>query len=119
MVKGKRSKVTEEMSNGKKLKVEGFLFSPFTFNLLPLTFSLCACLLFSVLLLLQAASASAGEAETRLTLVDAVKSALENNYEIGAFKSALGATDENIGVARSSLLPHLNFEERFTRTNNP
>src|SRR5208337_276420 len=90
MVKGKRSKVKE------------------AFMLLT-----CCFLLFS------AATAAAGDPEARLSLADAIRDALENNYEIRAFKNTLAATDENIGVARSSFFPRLDFEERFTRTNNP
>ncbi len=80
------------------------------------------CLLlcvFAALFPFRTAYAASDESEARLSLADAIRSALENNYEIKAFKNTLAATDENIGVARSSLLPRLDFEERFTRTNNP
>ncbi len=78
-----------------------------------------ALFLLAVFLLLHAASATAGDAQAGLSLTDAVRSALENNYEIRAFKNALGVSNENIGVARSFLLPSLNFEERFMSTTNP
>src|SRR5208283_5216718 len=77
------------------------------------------CILLTVFLLLHAASATAGDAEAMLSLTDAVRSALENNYEIRAFKNTLAVSNEDIGVARSFLLPKLNFEERFMSTSNP
>ncbi len=75
--------------------------------------------LLTVFLLLHATSATAGGPEAGLSLTDAVKTALENNYEIRAFKNALAVANEDIGVARSFLLPKLNFEERFMSTTNP
>jgi outer membrane protein TolC len=66
-----------------------------------------------------APSATAGDAEAGFSLTCAVRNALENNYEIRAFKNTLAASNEDIGVARSFLLPKLNFEERFMSTTNP
>src|SRR5208283_2423188 len=77
------------------------------------------CLLLIVFILLHATSATAGDAEACLSLTDAVKNALENNYEIRALKNTLAVSNEDIGVARSFLLPKLNFEERFMSTSNP
>ncbi|HKN19697.1 MAG TPA: TolC family protein, partial [Dissulfurispiraceae bacterium] len=77
------------------------------------------CILVTVFLLLQATSATAGDAEAGLSLTDAVKTALENNYEILAFKNTLAVSIEDVGVARSFLLPKINFEERFMGTTNP
>ena len=77
------------------------------------------CILVTVFLLLHATSATAGDAEAGLSLTDAVRNALENNYEIRAFKNALAVSNEDIGVARSFLLPKLNFEELFMSTTNP
>ena len=54
-----------------------------------------------------------------LPLRTAVEKALENNHEIAAFKNSLAANKEDIGIARSNLLPKLSLEERFLRTNNP
>jgi outer membrane protein TolC len=62
---------------------------------------------------------SASAAEKQLSLADAVKAAIENNHEIKAFKSFVAAQNEDIGIARSALLPKISFEEKFTRTNNP
>ena len=77
------------------------------------------CILVTVFLLLHTASATAGDAEAGLSLTDAVRNALESNYEIRAFKNELAVSNEDIGVARSFLLPKLNFEERFMSTTNP
>ncbi|HEX8948728.1 MAG TPA: TolC family protein [Dissulfurispiraceae bacterium] len=57
--------------------------------------------------------------ERRLTFVEAVELALENNHEIKAFKNSLAGRQEDIGIAWSYLLPELSFEERFMRTDNP
>lgn len=58
-------------------------------------------------------------AEKPLTLKEAIEIALENNHEIRAMKNSLLAEKENIGIARSYLLPKITFEERFMRTDNP
>jgi outer membrane protein TolC len=63
-----------------------------------------------------AAEAQAGE---MITLRAAVEKALENNHEIVAFKNSLASHKEDIGIARSNLMPSLTLEERFLRTNNP
>lgn len=57
--------------------------------------------------------------EEPLNLKEAVGIALENNNEVRAFRSSLQAQGEDIGIARSSLLPKVTFEERFLRTTNP
>jgi outer membrane protein TolC len=57
--------------------------------------------------------------EKGITLKEAIKIAIENNHEIRAMKNFLLAEKENIGIARSFLLPKVTFEERFMRTNNP
>ena len=62
---------------------------------------------------------NSGEAEKRLTLAEAVQAAMENNHELKAQKNALAARRENIGLARSVLLPKISFEERYLRTVNP
>lgn len=56
--------------------------------------------------------------EKRVALQDAVRLALQNNHEVLAFGKSLDATKEDIGIARSYLLPKITFEERFMRTNN-
>jgi outer membrane protein TolC len=57
--------------------------------------------------------------EQTFTLAEAVKFALQNNNEIRAAESSLAAKKDDVGVARSSLLPKVYFEERALRTNNP
>lgn len=57
--------------------------------------------------------------EKQYTISDAIKTAIENNHEILAFKNSLIAQKEDIGIARSFLLPKITFEERYMRTNNP
>jgi outer membrane protein len=57
--------------------------------------------------------------EKVLSLKEAVGYAMTGNPEIRAEGEGLLAQNEEIGIARSFLLPKLNFEERFMRTNNP
>ncbi len=57
--------------------------------------------------------------EKQVSLSDAIRNALENNHEVLAFKNSLSAQKEDIGVARSFLLPKITFEERYMRTNSP
>lgn len=54
-----------------------------------------------------------------VTLKEAIQFSLKDNPEIRAFRESVLGQRENIGIARSLLLPKLNFEERFMRTNNP
>jgi len=72
----------------------------------------------SFLIVLVAASTVFGSEQT-LSIKEAVALALSDNHELKAFGHALGAEGENVGIARSALFPHLSFEERFMRTNNP
>lgn len=57
--------------------------------------------------------------EKGITLKEAIEMAIEGNHEIRAMKNSLLAEKENIGIARSYLLPKVTFEERFMRTDNP
>ncbi len=57
--------------------------------------------------------------ERVLSLGDALTYALKDNPGIRAAGEGLMAQKEEIGIARSLLLPGFNFEERFMRTNNP
>ncbi len=57
--------------------------------------------------------------EKILSLTDALSYALKENPGIRAAGEGLKAQKEEIGIAKSFLLPKLNFEERFMRTNNP
>jgi outer membrane protein len=57
--------------------------------------------------------------EQGFTLADAVQFALQNNNELRAAESSLAAKKDDVGMARSNLLPKVYFEERALRTNNP
>lgn len=49
----------------------------------------------------------------------AIKYSLEHNNNIRALKKNLSATERDIGIERSVMLPKLRFNENFTATNNP
>lgn len=49
----------------------------------------------------------------------AIKYSLENNNHIRAMRDSLSATERNIGIERSAMMPKLKFNENFTVTNNP
>lgn len=57
--------------------------------------------------------------EVVFKLRDAVSTALENNNELKALESSVSAEKADIGISRSYLLPQINLEESFVRTNNP
>lgn len=57
--------------------------------------------------------------EVLFKLRDAVSTALENNNELKSFESSVSAEKADIGISRSYLLPQINLEESFVRTNNP
>lgn len=57
--------------------------------------------------------------EVVFKLRDAVSTALENNNELKAFESSVSAEKAGVGISRSYLLPQINLEEAFVRTNNP
>ena len=57
--------------------------------------------------------------ERRLTVYEAVKTALQDNHEIKALQSLAQAQESEVGIARSYLLPRISFEERYLRTTNP
>ncbi len=57
--------------------------------------------------------------ERVLSLREALEYSMGGNPELRAGAENLLAQKEDIGIARSFLLPKLNFEERFMRTNNP
>jgi outer membrane protein TolC len=73
----------------------------------------------TLLLTLAALPAASRAQEQAFTLVDAVHYALVHNNEIRAAESSLAARKDDIGVARSNLLPKIYFEERALRTNSP
>ncbi|MFH1639810.1 MAG: TolC family protein, partial [Chloroflexota bacterium] len=72
-----------------------------------------------LLFFLTATVGNAADTEKRLTLAEAVQAAMENNHELKAQKNALAAKREDIGLARSFLLPKISLEERYLRTVNP
>jgi len=58
-------------------------------------------------------------AQEVMSLQKALGKALQDNHEIIAFHNSLASQKEDIGIARSSLMPKITLEERFLRTNNP
>ena len=72
-----------------------------------------------LILSLLAATAERGMAETRLTLPEAVLTALESNHELKAQRNSHDAKQADVGIARSFLLPKISLEERYLRTVNP
>src|SRR5512139_369317 len=70
-------------------------------------------------LLLLSVRLDAGAEDRTVGLREAVSLALSQNHEVRAFALSVSADGEDIGVARSFLLPKITFEERFVRTNNP
>ena len=49
----------------------------------------------------------------------AIKYSLEHNNDIRAMKKGLSASEKDIGIAKSYMLPKAKFHENFTATNNP
>ncbi len=72
----------------------------------------------ALLLILTCASGAAAQ-ERVLSLPEALAYAGAGNPELRAFERSVLAQKEDVGIARSFLLPKLFFEERFMRTNNP
>ncbi len=54
-----------------------------------------------------------------LSMKETLQRALQGNPGLRAEASRLRADREDVAIARSFLLPHIMFEERFMRTNNP
>ena len=50
---------------------------------------------------------------------EAIVIALENNHEIRAIKNSLSASERDIGITRSFLMPKVRVGEDFISTNNP
>lgn len=71
--------------------------------------------LIAAMLLICPISAHSGS----LTFPEAIERALNDNPGLRAMKHSVLAGREDIGIARSSLLPKIRFEERFLRTDNP
>ena len=83
---------------------------------------ICRILFFIFLLLIAGTSFlqnRAYGAERQLSFADAVQTALRQNADLQAIASSVSAGREDIGIARSALLPKLSFEERFLGTDNP
>jgi outer membrane protein len=57
--------------------------------------------------------------EKKITLKESIRTAFEKNFEIRAMRNSVFASKQDVGIARSFLLPQISVEERFTRTNNP
>jgi outer membrane protein len=72
-----------------------------------------------VCVLLTASLAAGADGERSLTLKEALSIAGKDNPEVLASNQSVLAAKEDIGIARSFLLPRITFEERFMRTNNP
>lgn len=64
-------------------------------------------------------SAANIEAAGPYSLREAVELGLAQNHGLRAERAATEAAREDIGIARSNLLPKVTFEERYMRTNNP
>ena len=56
--------------------------------------------------------------EKQVSLTEAVKTALKENHEIRAAQNQLFAQKDEVGIARSAIMPRIAVEERATRTNN-
>jgi len=72
----------------------------------------------AVLLILLYASGAVAQ-DRVLSLREALVYAGTGNPELRAFERSVLGQKEDVGIARSFLLPKLFFEERFMRTNNP
>ncbi len=59
------------------------------------------------------------EGDIKLSLGEAIQIALKNNHQLRALSNAVLAKKSNVGVSRSFLLPKINLDETFVRTNNP
>lgn len=55
----------------------------------------------------------------KMSFLAALEYALKNNNNIKAARNHLCATEKDIGIVRSDMLPHAKFHEDFLVTNNP
>jgi len=74
---------------------------------------------FFLLVLLIVGVRAAYGGERIYSLKEAVAAAMTNNHGLLAAGFEVDAAGEDVGIARSALLPHLSVEERLLRTNNP
>jgi len=72
-----------------------------------------------ILIIMVGTPLAAAAAERPLSLKEALSIAMTGNPQIRALGQSMLAERENIGIARSYLLPKIIAEERFMRTNNP
>lgn len=56
---------------------------------------------------------------SKMDFCAAVKYSIDHNNNLNAMKHNLSATEKDIGIVRSKLLPKLRFLEEFDATNNP
>lgn len=84
----------------------------------PCPMSKPAKLIILFMMLLYPAGAALADGKT-YTLKEAISVAMKGNHSLKASAGSASAVAEDIGIARSRLLPNILFEERFTRTNNP
>ncbi len=76
-------------------------------------------LVLSTFILLITTVTGIAHADQTVSWKQAIEIALEGNAELKAASHSVSAQKEEVGVARSNLLPKLSFEERFLRTDNP
>jgi len=55
----------------------------------------------------------------KMDFATAIRYSLEHNDNIRAMKKGLSATERDIGIERSKILPKFRFNENFVSTNNP
>jgi outer membrane protein TolC len=78
------------------------------------------CLVFACRVLADSiASDTNSTSEKKLSLKAAIQLALENNHQIKAFAYSVSATQQDVGIASSELLPKIAIEENLTRTDTP
>ncbi len=73
----------------------------------------------TVFVIYAALSGTTYAGDRTLTIKEALELAMTGNPEIRAMDKSLSAVRQDIGIAGSYLLPKINFEERFMRTNTP
>lgn len=73
-----------------------------------------------ILMLFVSTNSFAEEAKTQpIGFKEAIAIALENNNEIKGMKNSLAASERDIGISRSYLMPKISIGEDFVTTNNP
>lgn len=73
-----------------------------------------------VLIIFISAKAFADDFEVQIiSFKEAIAIALENNHELKGMKNSLNASESDIGISRSYLMPKVSVGEDFVTTNNP